>query len=173
MSVLLQYLRKHRTNLTEGKGIILKKTHTKKRYLSRLQSKYTPRIKAFSACHPYLPMYPFHASPSLAGPHSRWTWLEKRHWAWSPHDSFLSLPLFSLPATSLLDSLPLWLQPEQRNSTGHFTAWSHDHRVQALGVTAWLEVQWQPGGYLSGTDSPIFAAIQQYHSTNTPLPALL
>lgn len=92
-------------------------------------------------------MYPFHASPSLPGPHSRWTRLEKSHWAWSPHDSLLSLSLSVLSPSSLFPRQPaaLWLQPEQSNSTGHFTAWSHDRRVQALGVTAWLEVQWQPG----------------------------
>lgn len=35
------------------------------------------------------------------------------------------------------------------------SARSHDRRVQAPGVTVWPEGQWQCGGYLSGTDSPI------------------
>lgn len=37
-------------------------------------------------------------------------------------------PLFSPPPTSFLDSLPLSDRRETSNTTGHFTAWSHDRQ---------------------------------------------
>lgn len=96
----------------------------------------------------YLPMYPFHASPSLPGPHSSMDSAKgKSHWACSPHCSrFLSLPGSSvLSPTNLFprQPAPLWPQRDQHWSLYCLVTWPA--RVQAPGVTAWLVVQWQPG----------------------------
>lgn len=116
--------------------------------------------------------------PVCLDPIQAWTRLKKSHWAWSPHDSFLSL--FSLPATSFLHSLPL-SDHSQSIATplvtllpGHMTA---EFKPRGHGL-AWGPMTAR--GYLSGTDSPIFAAVQQYphtqpHThihTHHPLPKL-
>lgn len=100
----------------------------------------------------YRPMYPFHASPSLPGPIQAWTVLKNSQRACSLHDSpfflcsllMVFLSLFPLHTTSFLDSLPL-SDRSPSNTTGHFTAWSCDCQSSSPGVSAWLEVQWEPG----------------------------
>lgn len=136
----------------------------------KLNINYINTLILFSK-YPYLPMYPSHASPSVPGPHSRWTRLKKSHWAWSPHDSLLSLP----PSVCCLSQQPLpsTACPSLATASAEQQQWSlyclvtwpqssspRGHRLAWGPMTA--------RGYLSGTDSPISAAIQQY----TPTPAL-
>lgn len=52
------------------------------------------------------------------------------------------------------------------------SARSHDRRVQAPGVTVWPEGQWQCGGYLSGTDSPILPSCWTMRTPPPPPPSL-
>lgn len=107
------------THTTQGAELILNSQKHSENIKAPEQSQKTSFHKSNFYCihtfilfskNPYLPMYPSHASPSLPGPHSRWTRLKKSHWAWSPHDSCAfssALCLLSLPATSSLNSLPL------------------------------------------------------------------
>lgn len=105
----------------------------------------------------YLPMCPFHASPSLPGPHSSMDSAKgKSRWACSPHCSrSCSLPhqpLSSTACPSLTAERPalVTLLP------GHMTAKSSSprgHRLACGPMTA--------RGYLSGNDSPIFTGVQQ------------
>lgn len=66
--------------------------------------------------------------------------------------SLSSSSFSSLPPLHCSDSHWSASQPQPCWSV---SARSHDHWVQAPGVTVWPEGQWQCGGYLSGTDSPI------------------
>lgn len=93
---------------------------------------------------PYLPMYPSHTPPSQPGAHSNWTCLKKSHRACFPHDSLLSLPP-SLPLLSLTETSPLNSRPLTDWGLSRATAVvtllpGHMIAVQALGISAWLEV---------------------------------
>lgn len=93
-----------------------------------------------SVSHPYLPMYPSHASPSLPGPHSHWTQLQRCDVASLP-DSFLCVvhqpvPWLAGPPLTVATAL------QQLQPLSCLVTWPHS---SSPGVTAGLEVQWQPG----------------------------
>lgn len=83
------------------------------------------------------------------------------------------MTLFPL-SSSCFSSLPPLLCSDSHWSASQLqpcwsvSARSHDRRVQAPGVTVWPEGQWQRGGYLSGTDSPILPSCWTMQAPSLP-----
>lgn len=109
--------------------------------------------------------------PVCLDPIQAWIGLKKSHQARLPHDSRFFL-CFSFPS-NLFPQQPAPLWPQAELCSTHWSlyclvTWPQSSSPRGHGL-AWGPVTAR--GYLSGTDSPIFTAIQQYWSPQ-PSPKL-